>query len=501
MPAQDSETPCSTPLAPKVRRGRPPKPRVPRHGRALIEWASTWDPATKSRFFEALGVSRAQGENVLDGRRGVDPDWLRTLRAPVSPGFPAPCPAAVPTSALVAATLGRGLEELRQLRGVRTPERLHVACAGLDHLAVLGQLRDEALAQLEDRLAVVIDRGLDLGTAVVTAKCWRHCIREHEFPIGFDRTYAFEDVRDDSRLGFLSVGLRRGWRVQRRRVKLTVTGQGCARGVLVPLVRELLGDAVEPESISVDVDVAVDIAVEPGALMPIHVGDSECGPRRVRSFWGQNMWDGILGAGLELGSRSSRTSLSFYDKRAQVRAAREPGARHHLTWLAAHYSLPHPVPSDLVRAELRVRDIRGAAGVPDVVTELARRFGIVDLRRVPIVDGMDELIVVKAREWGVARAIPTPARQRAELRDARKAGVAYLPDRGLAAGVQRSLLEAGRSDVEARRHASAINDRAFELLTEGAARTPLDFAKEVGIAIRAAWPLVEAALQGESPTA
>lgn len=477
---------------------------MPPHGCGLIEWATAWDPATKSRLFEALGVSRGQGENVLDGRRGVDPDFLRTLLAPVSPGSPAPDPATVPTSALVAATLGGGLEELRQLRAVPALERLHVVCAGLDHLAVLGQLRDEALALFGDRLAAAVEGELSLGPARVRVKRGRRRFREGDFPIGFDRTFAFEDVRDGTRLGFLGVGLRQGWLVQRRRVKLTVTGQGCARSALFPLVRELLGGAVEPESISVDVDVAVDIAAEPGALMPIHVGDSRYGPRRVRSFWGQNVWSGMLGAGLELGSRASRTSLSFYDKLAQVRAAREarePGGRHRLTWLAARYALPQPVPPHLVRAELRVRGIRGAARVPDVVTDEARRFGIVDLRRVPIADGMDELVVVKGREWGLARAIPNAARQRAEVRAAREAGVAYLPDRGLAAGVQRSLLEAGRSDVEARRHARAINERAFELLAEGGARTPFDFAKVVGIAIRAAWPSVEAALRGKNPTA
>lgn len=503
MGRQDSETQTARSPA-TVPRGRPAKARLPPHWYALIEWAAACDPAAKSRLFRAMGVSRAQGENVLDGRRGTDRHWRLLLGLPVSPTFssaapsgtPEPTPAWAPTTGLTASIFGLGLDRLRQLQRESAPE-LHrrVVRAGIDLLDVRGSARPGALAGLADRLEGLVGKVLNLGDVALGVKCWR---RKKERPRrGYERCFAFADARDGTRVAFLRLGLPR----RPRAVKLTVTGQGCARGLLVRLVHELIGGVLNSDSISVDIDVAVDVAADPGTLMPIEVGGSRGGLRRVRSFWGQSPQRGPLGAGLELGSRASGTSVSFYDKLAQVEAAREPRAQRRMTWLASRFALPDPVPPHLVRAELRVRRIAGVSNVSDVVVREARRFAIVDLRRVPIVDGMDELVVVKAKEWGIVRAIQDPASQGEQMRQARQAGVAYLPHRGLASGVQRALLEAGRSDSEARRHARAIGDRALALLMEGAARTKFDFRRVVEIAVETAWPQVEEALLGTTAIA
>lgn len=346
-----------------------------------------------------------------------------------------------------------------------------------------------------DRLEGLVGKMLNLGDIALGVVCWRRTKKRPRR--GYGRCFVFADARDGTRVAFLRLGLPR----RPCAVKLTVTGQGCARGLLVRLVRELLGGVLHPDSISVDIDVAVDVAVDPGALIPIEIGGSRGGLRRARSFWGQNPQRGPLAAGLELGSRASGTSLSCYDKLAQVEAARAPGTRRRMTSLASRFALPDPAPPQLVRAELRVRRIAGVSNVAEVVVREAGRFALVDLRRVPIVDGMDELLVVKTREWGIVRAIQDPARQRQEMRDAREAGVAYLPHRGLASGIQRSLLEAGRSDSEARGHARAIGERALELLAEGAARTEFDFRRVIEIAVQTAWPRVEEALVGTSAIA
>jgi hypothetical protein len=402
-------------------------------------------------------------------------------------------------SAVTAGWLGASIDEFRAIRSIEPPA-LHerILRSRIDKVTLRARARRAAdLVAIDATMDALAASGLRVGFQQlrVTVRFQRMPGRKEKYAPGYRRNFEFRDVRDDTLVAVIGIGLIQGRTTHADKVRVEIEGQGCLRGYVLPLLGLVHLDWLRPGSLRWDADVAVDLDVPPAALTILDRGR---GPvRRVRTF----APDGFtatesLGGGLELGSRESRASAVLYDKRAQIRESLDVADPvQALTPLAAEYSRPKVPHNHLTRVEVRVRGVSSVGALADAVRRAAGRYRVVDLRRVRIADGADETIVVRAREHGVSRTLPgaQEARERLEIlrefaRSPPKAGKPLtkakeadgkFPKRefaGLGAAVQNALIAAGLRNHTAHAHSRAVVSRALALLNAASDATDLDLA-------------------------
>lgn len=410
--------------------------------------------------------SRTQGINVLAGRRGVEPEDFGFLELAVLPGG---FPEHVHSFALMAPAL----EELRRLHE-RTPAEpgLRVVKAQPDRLSLHGRETDPGeLERLRLRLWRGTKHGIQLAGRRLSVRYWSGRPTGDERVYRYAHNYQVRDDVDGAVVALFQLTFIDGRWHDHDRVRVDVSGQGCARGFLVPLTALLLPRVLDPASVRVGVDIAVDIDAPTPALMILDSGVRA----RFHSVRG-HLGTTPLGGGLELGRRSSRVSAVLYDKLAQVRRdAFDPKGRG-LTTYAVEASLPASPFRDLTRIEVRLRGVEGVAAVPRALESAASRILVADLRRAPVPRRLDALLLALARKYGVSRAA-------ADLSRARQRTV---PPGGLGELIQKEMLRAKVPPVRALSAARGLQTRANRLLELAADRT--DF--ELGRHALAAWARV-----------